>query len=62
MEQPDFSNPLVIIIGFFGVMMSSMIYFVKILPMVLGSGGILAGLGAFIGALFIWVKILTGEN
>lgn len=61
MQEPDFSNPIVVITAFFGVLFSAVAFFVRIIPVAIASGGILAGIGALIGSTLIIFKILLGD-
>lgn len=61
MEQPDLSNPLVVVTAFFGILITALATIVKILPMAIASGGVIGGIAGLIGGLFVFFKIMLGD-
>jgi hypothetical protein len=61
MQEPDLSNPLVVISSFFAILLGTVAFLVRLLPAVLGGSGIILGLGTLVGGMFVWFKVLMGD-
>ncbi len=60
MEQ-DFSNPVLVISIFFGLILTGFVFIVKLVPLIVG-GGVLGSLFALFGGGFAWFSIFAENN
>jgi len=61
MADIDFSDPLQVIVAFFGIMLTSLVFIMRFLPLIL-TGGLIGSLFGIFGGGFIWFKIFSEKN
>jgi len=61
MDEVDFSNPVVIITIFFGLMLTGFMFLIKLMPVLL-FGGLFGSLFGVLAGGFAWFGIFVGKD